>query len=306
MAQLMRAPVDYLGETQGYRSSRNPNHYGIDLGWNSAHGGPHHPILATSNCEVVKAGKASDGALHVVTRTDNIVEGKYVYCLFWHLNQIDVKKGQALKMGDRIGTMGMTGNSTGVHLHFEVWVTPLTYTAWKLSDKTKYAVDPHSLAYCYADQIEGPDTAPKFMNTTKALADGIKDAEIAHDAWGGVVAATAGLNVRTGPGTDHEVITAIPYNSEVTIVTEQDGWGKLTAGGWVCLQYVRKKNAIKEGDRVQVASNAVVYGTSYRWHSWVYGATFFVRKVVGDKATIAPAMKGACTGDVDVKYLMHA
>lgn len=306
MAQIMRAPVDYLGETQGYRPSRNPNHYGVDLGWSSAHGGPHHPILATSNCEVVKAGKASDGALHVVTRTDKVVEGKYVYCLFWHLNQIDVKKGQMLTMGDRIGTMGMTGTATGVHLHLEVWVTPLDYTAWKLSDKTRYAVDPHTLIYCYADQTEGPDTAPKYTNTTQTLADGIKDAEATYDSWVGIVSATAGLNVRTGPGTNYDIITAIQYGAEVTVVDEQDGWGKLASVGWVCLKYLKKKNAIKEGDRVRVVANAVVYGTTQRWDSWVYQTTFFVRVVNGDRAVIAPAMTGPTTGPIDVKYLVRA
>lgn len=175
MAQLMRAPVDFIGETQGYRPANNPNHYGIDLGWSTAHGGPHHPILAASDCEVVKAGTMTDGAKYVVTRTDGVVAGKYVYCLFWHLSRIDVAAGQQLKMGDRIGLMGSTGTASGVHLHLEVWVTPLTYSAWKLSDKTKYAVDPHDMIYAYADQKEGPDTASKFMNTDKTLSDGVKE-----------------------------------------------------------------------------------------------------------------------------------
>ncbi len=171
----MRAPVDYLGQTQGYRPTRNPNHYGIDLGWSSAHGGPNHPILATSDCEVVKAGKMSDGALYVVTRTDKVVEGKYAYCLFWHLSKVNVQAGQSLRMGDSIGIMGMTGTATGVHLHFEVWVTPKSYTAWKLSDKTKYAVDPHSIMHCYADQVTGKDTAVIVKKTDKKLADGLAE-----------------------------------------------------------------------------------------------------------------------------------
>lgn len=304
MAQIMRAPVDFVGETQGYRPSRNPNHYGIDLGWSTTHGGPNHPILATSNCEVVKAGTMSDGAKYVVTRTDKVVAGKYVYCLFWHLSRIDVKKGQQLRMGDCIGLMGSTGTASGVHLHLEVWIAPLDYTAWKLSDKTKYAVDPHSMIYVYADQEEGPDTAPKYQNTAKVLADGIADGEIVqYEAWIGAVEPNVGLNVRTGPGTEYEVIAALQYGAQVHIVAEQDGWGQLASVGWVCLDYVKRVDDLKMGDRVRVSSDAVVYGTGTRWDSWVYNAVFFVRNINGDKATIAPLQAGAVTGNIHKKFL---
>lgn len=39
--------------------------------------------------------------------------------LYAHLSRIDVKKGQSLEQGTRIGAVGSTGWSTGPHLHFE-------------------------------------------------------------------------------------------------------------------------------------------------------------------------------------------
>lgn len=38
-----------------------------------------------------------------------------------HLDIVYVKQGQVIAEGDKIGVQGSTGNSTGPHLHFEVW-----------------------------------------------------------------------------------------------------------------------------------------------------------------------------------------
>jgi len=40
--------------------------------------------------------------------------------LYAHLNRALVKKGDAVRRGTSIGTIGMTGNTTGPHLHYEV------------------------------------------------------------------------------------------------------------------------------------------------------------------------------------------
>lgn len=39
-----------------------------------------------------------------------------------HLQSISVHVGERIAVGERIGAMGSTGRSTGVHLHYEVWV----------------------------------------------------------------------------------------------------------------------------------------------------------------------------------------
>jgi murein DD-endopeptidase MepM/ murein hydrolase activator NlpD len=41
-----------------------------------------------------------------------------------HLARVDVRRGQEVSAGERLGVSGATGNVTGPHLHFEVRITP--------------------------------------------------------------------------------------------------------------------------------------------------------------------------------------
>ena len=50
--------------------------------------------------------------------------------VYAHLSQIDVKAGDRVRTGQKIGEVGSTGNSTGPHLHIEVRTSP-----WKYANK---------------------------------------------------------------------------------------------------------------------------------------------------------------------------
>ena len=74
------------------------------------------PIAATtSGQKVTFAGRRGGYGNAVITRDSS---GRTH--LYGHLQRITVRSGQTLNQGQKLGTVGSTGYSTGPHLHFEV------------------------------------------------------------------------------------------------------------------------------------------------------------------------------------------
>jgi len=86
-------------------------HYGIDF---TAPRGT--PVYATGDAKVYRIYKSKSGYGNRI-----ILDHGYGYkSLYAHLHTIDVKKGQKVKKGEVIATVGSTGTSTAPHLHYEV------------------------------------------------------------------------------------------------------------------------------------------------------------------------------------------
>jgi murein DD-endopeptidase MepM/ murein hydrolase activator NlpD len=105
----------------GYRSDpfsrRSAFHEGADL---AAYYGA--TIQATAPGKVTFAG--SRGGYGRVVEIDH---GGGFKTRYGHLNSISVKTGADVAIGQKVGTMGSTGRSTGPHLHYEVYYRGKSY-----------------------------------------------------------------------------------------------------------------------------------------------------------------------------------
>lgn len=188
-------------------------------------------IIAHDSGEVVfcQTGIPNDQGSSGNRSYGNCVKIKHTggyYTLYAHMATIAVKKGQKVKRGQKIGTMGNTGNSYGAHLHFEV------------RDRYDDRVDP---APYINSNLPGQGSSAKYKPGTYKVT-----AEV--------------LTVREGPGTSYDWIPYRDLSSNaraqikqsvsdcpngyvagmVCDVSEVKGnWGK-TPSGWVCLDYCKE------------------------------------------------------------------
>jgi murein DD-endopeptidase MepM/ murein hydrolase activator NlpD len=78
------------------------------------------PILAPAWGVVVFAGPMGDGAEVVVIAHDGGLVSLYAHLDRWAF-PLPIKAGDTVQGGDRIGNVGLTGITTGAHLHWSVW-----------------------------------------------------------------------------------------------------------------------------------------------------------------------------------------
>lgn len=98
----------YVSSKMGMRWGRM--HRGIDIARPSS-----RTILASDNGVVTAAGWDGSYGNRIIINHNNGYQ-----TLYGHLASIDAKVGQTVAQGQKIGVMGTTGRSTGIHLHFEV------------------------------------------------------------------------------------------------------------------------------------------------------------------------------------------
>jgi murein DD-endopeptidase MepM/ murein hydrolase activator NlpD len=115
---FLASPMEFSRVTSGFAMRLHPllqsmrAHRGVDYG---APAGT--PVRSVGDGMVEFAGW-QNGYGNVV----QVRHGKERSTLYAHLSRMDVRKGQSVEQGERLGAVGSTGWATGPHLHFEFHV----------------------------------------------------------------------------------------------------------------------------------------------------------------------------------------
>lgn len=102
------------GNRRPPKSGASSKHQGVDF----AKGGS-APVLAAADGVVVFARAKGNAGNVVIVQHMNASGKELCRTLYMHLARIDAAEGKIVVAGQKIGVEGTTGNSTGVHLHFE-------------------------------------------------------------------------------------------------------------------------------------------------------------------------------------------
>jgi murein DD-endopeptidase MepM/ murein hydrolase activator NlpD len=112
---FLASPLEFSRVTSGFAMRMHPltqtsqKHNGVDYS-------------APTGTAVRAVGDGTVGLAGWQNGFGNMVEIKHASgrsTLYAHLSRVDVRKGQHIDQGQRLGAVGMTGWATGPHLHFE-------------------------------------------------------------------------------------------------------------------------------------------------------------------------------------------
>lgn len=104
-------------------------HQGLDM--TPGEGTPIDAIAAGT----VIAAEESDSGFGVSVQVEHVVAGRKYVSLYAHMQfgSLEVTEGDIIAVGQKIGEVGNTGQSTGPHLHLEIWedgTDPIDPYAW--------------------------------------------------------------------------------------------------------------------------------------------------------------------------------
>ncbi|MEZ6030785.1 MAG: M23 family metallopeptidase [Hyphomonadaceae bacterium] len=193
---LMKTPINGARLSSGFGNRKHPI-----LGYTKLHKGTDFaaptgtPIYAAGNGRIVSYGPYSTYGNYAKIEHANGYTTAYA-----HMSRYvkGLKRGSYVKQGQVIGYVGTTGNSTGPHLHYEVYINGKPVNAMTLKLPTGRKLD--------GDQLEA-------FKLEVARIEGLRDAELAQQQ----LALASAQAQPAGPG-----YTAVPVAASAPVETREN------------------------------------------------------------------------------------
>ena len=157
---FLASPLAFSRVTSGFAMRLHPllkswrQHLGVD------YGAPTGTDVRVVGDGVIEFAGQQNGYGNVV----KVEHANHRSTLYAHLSRIDVRRGQKVEQGQRLGAVGMTGWATGPHLHFEFMV----------GDRHE---DPQTIAKNSDAVPLDPASRPRFNETVRSVEAALDVAE---------------------------------------------------------------------------------------------------------------------------------
>jgi len=230
-------------------------HNGIDL--NESPFNRDAPIICVADgvvTQVRRTGVQGGAMCHIRIRHDNGFNTWYTH---QRTNTITQSVGDRVRRGDRLGIIGTTGQSTGVHLHFQI-------------DRgtNATAINPWGFLFDGVDLFGQGTTNPQEPTTPPILSPNPTHVVIRNETLSGI---------------------ARRYNTTVAELARLNNISNVNlirVGQVLRLPKATASPQIVVGSRVRLTDNAVVFGTTRRFSARVYAETWIVLQIRGDRVVI--------------------
>lgn len=167
---VLKGGIHYLTSDYKTRNSNRSTHNGIDLiGENGI-----DEIVAIKDGTVIYTGYDTSGGGYWISIKTNDIEHRY-----FHLKKgsFKVKKGDNIRKGEVIATMGNSGNATGNCLHFAIYqngyVDPMPYlineSPFNTDDFTSFVKSLQEIIKVNIDGIPGSETLSKTPTISTSI-----------------------------------------------------------------------------------------------------------------------------------------
>lgn len=260
-------PVNHISISQGHHTGKC-----LDFGW-WVEKYRYQPILACDSGKVKKTEKQPNGGNVIYLEHNDGTISCYA-----HLDKILVKKGQKVSLGQQIGTMGNSGKTTGMHLHFGLYS----------KGKNKYGksdMDPFDYCYVYENQ------EVRTTGNTKNYLDKFKY----HSTMTKYVNAKDGLNVRKSADLKSSIVNILPFCATVDVMETVGNFAKIGDNQYVYAKYLSdtkpdnsfQTKTVIATDGLNVRSNASLFASKVQPTPLPYGTIVAVMETKGSWTKIS-------------------